>query len=292
VGIPFLDAGESLEEAVRSVFAQTRSDWRLILVDDGSTDGSLERVRRIDDARVRVLSDGENRGLPSRLNQIAGLAETPWLARMDADDVMHPDRLAAQVRFLEEENRTDVVASGVYGIDRRGRVLSVRESGPLDTDPARVLFGPGLVVHPTVTGRTEWFRAHPYDEFRQRTEDRELWCRTCVEGRFRRLARPLLFYREDSGGDRWAFARKYWRTVGELRSLYRSYGPALVGRTATELRVAGLYGKALIHTLAAALSLQDKLLARRGRRPGEEERRVVEGILQEIRQTEVPGWDS
>jgi len=99
VGIPFLNPGPYLDLAVRSVFAQTYPNWELILVDDGSTDGSYERATAIQDPRVRVLRDGQNKGLPARLNEIVRLAKGELVARMDADDAMHPLRLAKQVGF-------------------------------------------------------------------------------------------------------------------------------------------------------------------------------------------------
>src|SRR5512136_1054483 len=74
VGIPFYNAGQTLADAVRSVFAQTLTDWELILLDDGSTDRGLEFARSIDDPRVRVVSDGRNLRLAARLNQIAEFA--------------------------------------------------------------------------------------------------------------------------------------------------------------------------------------------------------------------------
>src|SRR5688572_8039312 len=100
VGIPFLNGKRTLVDAVRSVFAQTFTDWELILMDDGSTDGSADLVRGIDDPRVRLVSDGVNRGLCDRLNQIASLAQGRYLARMDADDLMHAQRLERQVAYL------------------------------------------------------------------------------------------------------------------------------------------------------------------------------------------------
>src|SRR5512138_427624 len=100
IGIPFYNPGRAFEKAVRSVFSQTHADWELILMDDGSSDGSLELARSITDPRVRVLSDGANRGLCARLNQIAREARHGLLCRMDADDVMHPDRLHRQVEEL------------------------------------------------------------------------------------------------------------------------------------------------------------------------------------------------
>ena len=73
IGIPFYNARRTLADSVRSVFAQTHADWELLLVDDGSTDGSLDIARSITEARVRSVSDGVHRGLVYRLNQIATL---------------------------------------------------------------------------------------------------------------------------------------------------------------------------------------------------------------------------
>src|SRR5690554_4188978 len=88
IGIPFFNAEAYLLDAIKSVFAQTHQNWELILLDDGSTDRSLEIARSIDDPRVRVYSDGQNKHLAARLNEIARLARYEYLARMDADDLM------------------------------------------------------------------------------------------------------------------------------------------------------------------------------------------------------------
>ena len=109
IGIPFLNARRYLEDAVRSVFAQTHGDWELLLIDDGSTDGSIAVVRHLDDPRVRVLGDGSNRGLCARLNQIASLAQGTYLARMDADDLMHPERIERQLKFLRANPNVDLI---------------------------------------------------------------------------------------------------------------------------------------------------------------------------------------
>ena len=73
IGLPFLNAGPTLLDALRSVLAQTFEDWELLLVDDGSTDDSLEMAKRIQDRRA-CFSDGANKGLADGLNQIAALA--------------------------------------------------------------------------------------------------------------------------------------------------------------------------------------------------------------------------
>src|SRR5262249_34040156 len=156
--------------AVRSVFAQTHDDWELLLIDDGSTDGSLDVVRNLDDSRVRIVSDGTNRGLCARLNQIAALSRGRYLARMDADDLMHPERIERQLQFLRTHPEVDVLDTAIYTMDDDLTLLGIRGDRPLDPRPESVLRH-GLLIHPTAMGRAEWFRAHPYDPAYVRAED-------------------------------------------------------------------------------------------------------------------------
>ncbi|MCW1511070.1 glycosyltransferase family 2 protein, partial [Acinetobacter baumannii] len=95
IGIPFYNAENFLANAIQSVINQSFKDWELILVDDGSTDKSLDIAREFEkkDNRIKVISDGLNLKLPARLNQIITISKYDFIARMDADDIMHPDRL-------------------------------------------------------------------------------------------------------------------------------------------------------------------------------------------------------
>ena len=97
IGIPFYNAEVYLADAIRSIFAQTYQEWELILVDDGSTDSSLEIARSVKDSRVRVIADGVNRRLPYRLNQITAEAKYDLIGRMDADDIISPVRFEKQL---------------------------------------------------------------------------------------------------------------------------------------------------------------------------------------------------
>src|SRR6266403_648864 len=152
IGLPFHNAARTLSDAVRSIFAQTLADWRLLLVDDGSNDRSLEIASGIREPRVFVLSDGANRGLAQRLNQITGLAESEFVARMDADDLMHPDRLRRQISFFEEFPDTDVVGTATYTIDAHSCPLGRRGDRPVDARISSVLEH-AMLIHPTVMAR-------------------------------------------------------------------------------------------------------------------------------------------
>src|ERR1035437_115487 len=157
IGLPFYNNRATLGDAIRSVFSQTFSDWELILVDDGSTDGSLELAQGLCDSRVRVFRDGINRGLPARLNQIAGLARGHYLARMDGDDLMHPERLAHQVEVLDRNKDAELAGTAIFSLDRSGRPRGMRGVAHPDSSPLGVLKGVPL-VHATLMARTDWFR--------------------------------------------------------------------------------------------------------------------------------------
>ena len=287
IGIPFLNARRSLAAAVRSVFAQTHPDWELLLVDDGSSDGSIDVVRRLDDPRVRLVRDGSHRGLCERLNQIAAMARGAYLARMDADDVMHPERIERQLALLREDASVDVVDTATFTVDDDLRPLGIRGEGPLDARPEAVLRD-GLLIHPTVMGRAEWFRRHPYDPVFVRAEDRELWIRTCATTRFARLCQPLFFYREGPAGN----LGNYLRTERTVRDVLRRYGPPLVGARRTRLLVMRSRLKAMAYRLGTELGVQGRLISRRNRRLGAAEVREGSRVLAEVLATRVAGLEN
>ena len=176
IGLSFYNPGTYLRQAIQSIFAQTLANWELVLVDDGSTDGSVALVQSIRDSRVRLIRGSRRRGLAHRLNEIASAALAPFLARMDADDMMHPKRLAVQLAALEGQPNLDLVATGAFVMDGCDRVYGTRYSRWSDTSHADV-FKAAPLIHPTVFGRREWFLNNPYSENFERAEDFELWCR-------------------------------------------------------------------------------------------------------------------
>jgi glycosyltransferase involved in cell wall biosynthesis len=286
IGIPFLNARPYLADAVRSVFAQTHDDWELLLIDDGSSDGSVDVVRHLDDPRVRVLSDGHHRGLCARLNQIASLAEGAYLARMDADDLMHPERVERQIRFLRANPSVDLIDTATFTVDDDLTPLGIRGDHPLDAR-AEVVLRNGLLVHPTIMGRVEWFRSNPYDPVYVRAEDRELWSRTCATTTFARLWEPLFFYREGPAGN----LQNYLRTERSVRAVLHRYGPPLVGRWRTRRLVMRSRLKSMAYRLATALGRQDWLIKRRNRPLTVAEAQEARRILSAIRNTAVPGLE-
>ena len=109
IGIPVYNAEAYLEYTICSVLAQTYRNWELIIIDDGSTDNSLLIAKKYEeiDNRIRVISDGINKKLPHRLNQIIHESKYDYIARMDADDLMSNDRIEKQISILNLNKSID-----------------------------------------------------------------------------------------------------------------------------------------------------------------------------------------
>ena len=194
IGLPFYNAEKYLALAIESVLQQTYTDWELLLLDDGSTDNSLSIAQSYaqKDSRIRVLSDSKNRKSGYRHNQAAQLTKTKYLAKMDADDMMHPNRIARQVEILETHSEIDVLGTNAYIINDDNKVIGTRY--PIDSEER--LERVKDFMQPTIMAKTEWFLTNPYDIEAIRLEDAELWYRTHSKYHFVRLNEPLLFYRE------------------------------------------------------------------------------------------------
>lgn len=131
-GMPFLDA------AVASIASQTFSDFEFVIGDDGSSDGSSELLREwaARDPRIRLLRRDRPSGPAGSANWVTREAQGEFIARMDADDISHPERLAKQLRVLKDHPTAALAACLAYAVDGKDRVIKRRER--------HLLFGSGL----------------------------------------------------------------------------------------------------------------------------------------------------
>jgi len=213
VAMPVFNGGPFLESAVASIVWQTYPNWQLILVDDGSTDGAIDALPMLSDPRILVFRDGRNLGLATRLNQIIDLAKGDLIARMDGDDISHPERFARQIHALNKNPNVDLVATGCRTMSRSGRLLGnlpfVGSHEKICAAPWRGFYMP----HPTWMGRINWFRRHYYaDPAPYCCEDQEMLLRSYRNSTFMAIPDELLDYRlKDSIA--W---RKAWHTRSAL----------------------------------------------------------------------------
>lgn len=210
VAMPVYNAGLHLRAAVASIVQQTFTDWELLLMDDGSDDGALDSLEALTDPRIRILRDGTNRGIAVRLNEAVDLARGRYFARMDADDVSFPDRLAKQVGQLQADDALDLVATRAIVIDEKNRITG---SFPSAISHELICARPWLgfpLPHPTWMGRTAWFRAHRYAvPAPYQCEDQELLLRTHAHSRFGTVDELLFAYRVKTTKD--------WRLLPKIR---------------------------------------------------------------------------
>ncbi len=236
--LPFRDAAATLPGCLESILTQTLADWELVAIDDHSRDGSRELVARLAarDRRVRLL-DNRGRGLVDALNQGLMACRAPLVARMDADDLMAPERLAAQVAHLESEPDLSLSACCVRGFpeDRlqKGFREYLRWQNACLTPEAitREIYVESPFAHPSVCYRRAVVLAAGGYRLGRFPEDYELWLRLHHAGhRMAKLPQTLLDWRDhprrlsrtDPRCARGAFDR--------LRAHYLARDPRLLAR--------------------------------------------------------------
>lgn len=193
VVMPCFDAEEFLEESVRSILGQTWADFEFIIVDDGSTDGTLPILRSFEqqDRRVRVIAAGHS-GLVAALRIGVDAAVGRYIARMDADDIAYPDRLERQVRALEDDASVAAIGSWARAIDGDGRPGPIIQRAALPSGT-----GKSPLLHPTALFRSSAYHAvGGYRSATEGAEDFDLWLRLWDSGhRLRNIPEVLLDYR-------------------------------------------------------------------------------------------------
>ena len=197
VVMPVYNAAPFLDESINSIVNQTFTDFEFVILDDGSTDssGSILRQWEKKDDRIRLLRSDRKLGLSGSSNLVAANANAPILARMDADDVSHPDRLRRQWEILE--SRGDVVAVGTLcqGIDAAGRVTRPRDRWRLVRRSRYIPFPHGSIMF----RRAAFDKVKGYDAQLPVGEDQDLFYRMNAVGRVVTLPDALYQFRYHLG---------------------------------------------------------------------------------------------
>lgn len=254
IAIPIYNAEKYIRNAIQSCINQTYQNWELLLMCDGSTDKSTAIAKEManGDSRIKLIDDGQNRGLIARLNQSVEMCETKYYARMDADDIMCINRIEEQVKFMEAHTEVDVCGSSIMTIDNKNKIIgSSYNEGKTDS-----------FFHPTVMGRAQWFKANRYADWALRAEDFELWIRTSSNSNFYAIAKPLLFYREFGVPT----FKKYYltqKTIIKVATHYKEYGKSFSWFVKTTIFS---YVKIFIDVVLSLIGKMDLLVAMRRRK--------------------------
>lgn len=210
------NGGAYLREAVESVLAQTYRDFELLVVDDGSTDGSIEALPR--DPRIRVLRNERNLGQIPSLNRGLLEARGEYVARLDHDDVCLPRRLQLQVELLDRCPDVALAGTWVDVVDTRGRLWARARPtiNSFEEFAADVVAGRALLVHPSLMFRREAVAAiGGFDETLNASEDQDLY-RKLVLARHEARVVPetLLLYRRHEQQMTIAKSATVWESDG------------------------------------------------------------------------------
>ncbi|MBI4050174.1 MAG: glycosyltransferase [Candidatus Doudnabacteria bacterium] len=207
-----------LREAAESILRQTFADFELIIIDDGSTDQTPQILDQILDPRIIRLKNDLNLGLSYSLNKALAVARGELIARMDADDVSLPRRLAMQFRYLAGHPEIGVLGTAMQQTDSKGRVIVALNQPREHETIVWKMFFETAISHPTVMMRRDIIRqAGGYNPEFLHVEDTELWSRLMLMTRFANLVDILYLRRLHAA----SVMSKHWPTQNQLGSMLR-----------------------------------------------------------------------
>lgn len=215
-----------LKEAIASVIAQTYTDWELIVIDDGSTDSTLNTVAEFDDSRIRYIHHAHNEGLLMRRIESLTYARGFYTAVLDSDDYWcDVDKLARQVAFLAAHPSCVVVGTYIKKVDAEGDVLGVGTYKVSDEKIRNSILLRNQFAHSSVLMRTN--AIHQTKGYRQPlAEDLELFLQLGVYGTFANIPEYATCCRVHAGNataHRVKMAHAVHAIVRHYRALYPRY---------------------------------------------------------------------
>lgn len=196
--IPTYNQADYLESAIQSALDQTHEDIELLCVNDGSTDGTKEILNRLEkrDPRLKVFHQ-ENRGFSAAANLATLKSRGEFLAHLDSDDLMVPDKIEKQLDYLKNHPDIDIVHSAIQVIDKNGKHLLVQrgtEEAP-DVFFAKMLFRSIMPNPTTMLGKAKKMKEVLYREHFKRSCDYDRVLRLAEKFRFGYLDLPLTLWR-------------------------------------------------------------------------------------------------
>jgi FkbM family methyltransferase len=190
-----------LSEAIESILGQTFGEFEFVVIDDGSTDKTAEILAQYAsrDARLRVLRH-DNKGRPESLNVGIEVAKGKYIARMDADDVAMPCRLAEQIDFMERHPEVCLLGGAIELINSAGHVVKTSQPPLEDAEIRSTMLRYNPMFHPTVVMRKELaLAAGGYRKALLDADDYDLWLRMSERSRLANLGATMVKYRVHSG---------------------------------------------------------------------------------------------
>jgi glycosyltransferase involved in cell wall biosynthesis len=190
------NGGSFLKAAIESILNQSYQDYEFLIVDDASTDGSLDIIRSFEDDRIVVIENSQNCGLIYSLNIGLKIAKGTYIARQDADDISYPERLAKVVEYLDANADVGLVGTSIRLIDSSGSKITNWSNPKSAYANIWLLFFNTCVFHPTsIFDRALALSVGGYSSEYKYAEDYKLWSDIAKSKAINNLDQILLDYR-------------------------------------------------------------------------------------------------
>ena len=185
-----------VKEAVKSILNQSYKNFEFIIVNDASTDGTLKYLKSLKDKRIKIINNPKNLGLAASLNKAIRQSKGVYIARMDADDICLPNRLASQLGYLEHNPDVSLCGCWVDLINNNGKVIGEKKYPIGDRQIKKALKWYQPIVHPTFFAKSEFYKQlNGYNENFDYAEDYELLARSIKKYKLANIPEKLLLWR-------------------------------------------------------------------------------------------------
>jgi len=192
--MPAYNSEKYIAKAIDSILLQTYLNFELLILNDGSTDSTQEILNKYQESRVKIFHFDSNKGLVAARNTLVQHAKGKYVAFLDADDWAMPERLAAQVNFLEL-GLVDIVGSDYLTLNVQNQKIKRSKQPHSDSDIKALLTIYSPLCNPSIMGRIELFKKYPYSDGQLGAEDYSLWIDLALANyRFQNLRKNLIIY--------------------------------------------------------------------------------------------------
>lgn len=196
VNMPVYNGEKHLKQAIESILNQTVQDFELIIVNDGSTDNSLNILAGFNDARIKVFSNTENKGLAYTRNRLVALSKGKFIAILDSDDLAFPSRFEEQLAVFKSNPSVKLVGTGVQPIDENDKLIGKPWTGTLSAPKIKAeLFFNNYFSQSSIMVERECFKSFIYEERFAPAEDYFIWTQIASKYETALIDKVLVNYR-------------------------------------------------------------------------------------------------
>lgn len=196
--MPVYNAGEFIKEAIDSILDQTYEEFEFLIINDGSTDSSINIIESYKDKRIKLINNTENVGFTKSLNKGIEIAQGKYIVRMDADDIAETNRIEVQVEFMEDNEDVAVAGSNVViFLSDKPLIKKLTDFPTRYSEIKCKLLFESPIMHQTVIMRKDVLLENNYrykGEYKN-IEDYELWMEMAEDHKIVNISKKLLRYR-------------------------------------------------------------------------------------------------